>query len=120
MRYNYNNSLVQQIVKSVFNLHNDVRYKPANNFWALPKGSLSRSDTYVVTGRDYKGTEFSENEPGFISGNPIDIIGSYISADDYYSYNRNGNITDNVYSNRRLILASELKNRSSSTELHIK
>lgn len=76
--------------------------------WDLPKSAISKgSQTYIVTGRWDRGTMHPETEPELVKGSPIDIIAHYIGSNDYFSCNRYGDETDNVYANRRLILASD-------------
>ncbi len=42
------------------------------------------------------------NEPEFILGNPIDIIGDYIYNKDFFSCDEKGEETNEMYHNRRL------------------
>ncbi len=92
-------SVIESLIESLGKLN--------GTHWDLPKKAISRESTsYIVTGR-YRGYGNSDTEDYLCKGNPLDIIAHFIEHNDYFSQNRHGETTNNVYDNRALILASE-------------
>ena len=75
----------------------------------LPKGILKENKgLYILTGRDRGAENGYYNNSEFVQGNVLDILGTFIKNNDFYSTNSYNVIMNNLYGNRRLFPINQL------------
>jgi hypothetical protein len=95
------NDLCQIILSHIAEIHNTP--------YQLSKGILEEeNDLYILTGRDRGVENRYYNHSEFVQGNPLDILGTFIKNNDFYSTNSDHTIMNNLSGNRRLFPVNQL------------